>query len=132
MKLTIERATKGPQPALPDIARESKPGYRTTEFWITILTLILNNLSVLPIPDRFQGITNVAAIVGYQLSRGLAKHGVPNTPSYGELEAAGLIPSTASPEDEEEGDSVDSAPHIPAADPTTIVADHSDLAGGVR
>src|SRR4051812_42647583 len=59
------------------IEHESKPGYLTTEFWITILILILNNLSVLPIPDKYQGITNVATSVAYILSRGIAKIGAP-------------------------------------------------------
>lgn len=62
----------------PPAARESKPGYLTTEFWVTLLTLVLNNLSVLPIPDKYQGLINVLVPIGYALSRGLAKSGQPD------------------------------------------------------
>jgi len=59
------------------VQHESKPGYLTTEFWVTILTLILNNVSVLPIPDKWQGAINAILPVGYALARGLAKLGHP-------------------------------------------------------
>jgi len=58
---------------------ETKPGYLTTEFWVTILTLVLNNLSALPVPDKYQGLINVFLPVAYVLARGLAKQGVPNS-----------------------------------------------------
>lgn len=58
---------------------ETKPGYLTTEFWVTILTLVLNNISALPVPDKYQGLINVLLPVAYVIARGLAKQGVPNT-----------------------------------------------------
>lgn len=57
---------------------ETKPGILTTEFWLTALLLILNNVEALPIPDKYSGWMNVFLPVAYLLSRGLAKQGVPN------------------------------------------------------
>jgi hypothetical protein len=52
-----------------------KPGYRTTEFVVVVLMLILNNVSALPIPGKYQGILDAFLPVGYALARGLAKVG---------------------------------------------------------
>lgn len=57
---------------------EAKAGWKTTEFWITVVMLILNNVSALPIPDKYQGLINVVMPAIYALSRGLAKHGIPS------------------------------------------------------
>ncbi len=59
---------------------ESKPGYLTTEFWITIFTglyMMLNTTGALEqIPNKWAGI-GVAVIGGlYSVSRGQAKSGV--------------------------------------------------------
>ncbi len=63
---------------LPVIFKESKAGYKTTEFWLTVLTVILLNVNLIPLPDSWQGIASAALVVVYAISRGLAKKGVPD------------------------------------------------------
>lgn len=59
---------------------ETKPGYLTTEFWVSIITglyMFLNTTGVLDqIPDKYAGL--LLAIIGaaYTVSRGQAKNGV--------------------------------------------------------
>jgi hypothetical protein len=59
---------------------ETKPGYLTTEFWISLFTggyMFLNTTGVLnQIPDKYSGL--FLAIIGgaYTVSRGQAKNGV--------------------------------------------------------
>lgn len=57
-----------------------KPGYLTTEFWLTTAVLVLTNLKTLPFPSRYNWVVDAAAVAGYALSRGLAKL---NTPAAG-------------------------------------------------
>lgn len=58
-----------------------KPGYKTTEFYVTILTigaLILTEVSsanVLPL--KYGSIAAAVAAAGYAIARGLTKHGTP-------------------------------------------------------
>jgi hypothetical protein len=63
--------------SLPTVVKESKSGYKTTEFWITIATALAVTLEAVPVPAKYEGI--VVAVVGalYVISRGLAKQGVP-------------------------------------------------------
>jgi len=62
---------------------ETKPGYKTTEFWLTMVTnlVIAANLAGAfdGIPNRYAAL--VAAVVNgaYAISRGQAKQGVPYT-----------------------------------------------------
>lgn len=63
---------------LPVIFKEAKAGYKTTEFWLTVLTVILLNVNLIPLPDSWQGIASAALVVVYAISRGLAKKGVPD------------------------------------------------------
>lgn len=64
---------------------ETKPGYLTTEFWVSIITglyMFLNTTGVLDqIPDKYAGL--LLAIIGaaYSVSRGVAKSGVKPTVS---------------------------------------------------
>lgn len=58
----------------------NKPGYLTTEFWLIVLVGILTNLSVVEIPDKYKWITNLLLVVGYAISRGLAKYESPTEP----------------------------------------------------
>lgn len=59
---------------------ETKPGYLTTEFWVTIITgiyMALNTTGVLEeIPDRYSAIALAIVGAAYTLSRGHAKNGV--------------------------------------------------------
>jgi hypothetical protein len=55
---------------------ETKPGYRTSEFWVGIIAVVLINLDVVKLPAKWDGLVMLAALVGYQVSRGIAKNGV--------------------------------------------------------
>lgn len=61
------------------IFNEAKAGYRTTEFWVSLATLILVNVNglVVSLPDKYQA--GASAFIGafYALSRGIAKNSVP-------------------------------------------------------
>lgn len=55
-----------------------KPGYLTTEFWLTVLVGVLTNLGTIEVPDKYKWVVSLLLVVGYAISRGLAKFG-PNT-----------------------------------------------------
>lgn len=61
---------------------ESKPGVRTTEFWVTVFTNILMILNLAGawdyMPDRYSGIVIAVVNGAYAVARGVAKIG----PSY--------------------------------------------------
>lgn len=65
------------------VQNETKPGVFTTEFWLTILTVIsgaliaLGEIDVAGLPEKWGGIAAIAGVIGYVISRGLAKLGVP-------------------------------------------------------
>ena len=63
---------------IPMLFKESRAGYKTTEFWLTIITVVLLNVNLIPLPDSWQGIASAALVVVYAISRGLAKQGVPD------------------------------------------------------
>jgi len=71
---------------------ETKPGYKTTEFWLTILTNIVIGANLAGafsgIPNRYAAL--VAAIVNgaYAISRGQAKQGVAYDPKAGGTNAS--------------------------------------------
>lgn len=54
-----------------------KPGYKTTEFWITIVSVITSTATGLSgiVEPKFAAILGAIATVGYAISRGLAKQG---------------------------------------------------------
>jgi hypothetical protein len=62
-----------------------KPGYRTTEFWITALTYLINlaNLTGLWdfVSNWHSGIILMVATGTYKIARGLAKLGVLRAPN---------------------------------------------------
>lgn len=58
----------------------TKPGYATTEFWLSLVAVVLMNVGALEVPDRFKWVATLAVIVGYALSRGLAKNGATESP----------------------------------------------------
>lgn len=61
--------------AAPVIIKETKAGYKTTEFWAVIATSILDVVSQIPFHDKLV-VTVIAGL--YAVARGLAKLGVPN------------------------------------------------------
>lgn len=63
---------------MPAVIQETKAGYKTTEFWITIVTALAAMLEVAPVPDGTGGIAGVALAAVYALSRGIAKKGIPH------------------------------------------------------
>lgn len=59
--------------------KETKSGYKTTEFWAAGAGLLAINLNgvVMSLPDKWQ-LVGTSVIIGlYALSRGLAKIGIP-------------------------------------------------------
>ena len=50
-------------------------GLQTTEFWLVVIANVLTQIGALQVPDRFKGVVLAASILGYALSRGLAKLG---------------------------------------------------------
>lgn len=64
---------------IPAVIKETKEGYKTTEFWLTIVTVLLTQLQVLHLPGRYgDTIATAAAVVAYIVSRGVAKTGIPS------------------------------------------------------
>ncbi len=55
---------------------ETRAGYLTTEFWLVITANLLVNLGAIDVGAKYRGILAVVSVVGYTLSRGLAKQGV--------------------------------------------------------
>lgn len=62
---------------VPEVVKESKAGYKTTEFWVTVVTAILVVLNGIPLPEKYEGAVVAALGAVYALSRGIAKKGVP-------------------------------------------------------
>jgi hypothetical protein len=65
----------------PQVFKEAKAGYRTTEFWLTVAWVIASQLQVLHLPSKYGDVSSIAAVVAYVLSRGIAKKGVPHVES---------------------------------------------------
>lgn len=64
---------------VPDVYKETKAGYKTTEFWLTIAGLLAVNLNgvILTLPDKYQALASAALTGLYVVSRGVAKKGIP-------------------------------------------------------
>lgn len=60
---------------LPPLISESKAGYKTTEFWVLVVTTFGDVITSLPWHTKLLA---TAASVAYKISRGLAKSGSPN------------------------------------------------------
>jgi hypothetical protein len=58
------------------IVKETKEGYKTTEFWLVALTGVLINVQP-AVPEKWQAILTAALAGLYALARGHAKSGVP-------------------------------------------------------
>lgn len=61
----------------PEVVKETKEGYKTTEFWVAVVTSVLTVVGTIPVPEKFQGVVVAALGIAYALSRGLAKKGIP-------------------------------------------------------
>lgn len=59
------------------LVKESKEGYKTTEFWTMVVGSVLVNLNAIPLPEKYEGFVTAGLMGLYALSRGLAKAGVP-------------------------------------------------------
>lgn len=60
------------------VIKESKAGFKTTEFWLAIVIAGLVVLDGIPLPEKFEGVVVTALGIAYAISRGLAKHGIPS------------------------------------------------------
>lgn len=60
--------------------KETKPFYRTSEFWAVIALSAANLLGVFNVPGKWQGIFQIAITGLYAVARGLSKSGVPYAP----------------------------------------------------
>jgi hypothetical protein len=75
----IEAAVEHGRVDLPAVIKETKAGYKTTEFWVAIVSLVIVNLNgvVMTLPDKYQAIATAAIAAFYAVARGQAKSGVP-------------------------------------------------------
>lgn len=64
---------------------ETKPGYLSSEFWVSIITgiyMVMNTTGIVnQIPDRYAGIGLAIVTALYTVSRGQAKQGVKPDPT---------------------------------------------------
>lgn len=68
----------------PRLVKETKAGYKTTEFWLTSIIAVLTLLGTFPLPPKFEPVVAAGLAAAYTISRGLAKLGVPNVQDPGE------------------------------------------------
>ena len=61
--------------------RETRAGWKSTEFWIVVTVLLADLITGLTgvLPPEWAGASATVVTVLYAVSRGLAKHGVPNS-----------------------------------------------------
>lgn len=83
------------------VQTETKPGYLTTEFWLTIVVNVLVQANTIPVPEKWQGVAALLSVIGYAISRGLAKHGVPRVvatiPQPDPADVAAALPGLMAP-----------------------------------
>lgn len=60
------------------IVRETKAGYKTTEFWLSLASGFAVAFGAVPTPHDAKGIVIAALVAIYAVARGLAKKGTPN------------------------------------------------------
>lgn len=70
-------AVEGVLQSIPEIVKESKEGYKTTEFWLAVAVSLLTLVDVIPLPGKYEALVPTVLAAAYALSRGLAKKGVP-------------------------------------------------------
>ncbi len=61
---------------LPEVISETKAGYRTTEFWTTVITSLAAISGAVPMPKDTGGLAAAVMVGLYAISRGIAKKGV--------------------------------------------------------
>lgn len=62
----------------PLVYKETRAGWRTTEFWITVVSALAVVFNGVPLPESKEGYV-VALLAGlYAIARGLAKRGTPH------------------------------------------------------
>lgn len=63
-------------------AKETKPAPKTTEFWISIVLIVLGGLQqvfgLVDVSDSRVALMQTLVASAYAIARGLAKQGVPN------------------------------------------------------
>lgn len=64
-------------PAVNAVITESKKGYKTTEFWVSVSVALLTVLDGIPLPEKFEGFVVAGIAAVYAISRGVAKGGIP-------------------------------------------------------
>lgn len=74
----IQAAVNDGVPLVADVGvvvQDVKAGYKSTEFWLTVLGLLALNLNgvVLTLPDKYQAIASAVLAAAYAVSRGIAK-----------------------------------------------------------
>lgn len=62
---------------VPAAVKESKEGYKTTEFWASLVASVLVVLDVVPADGSAEGVIVGLIAAVYALSRGIAKKGTP-------------------------------------------------------
>lgn len=67
------------------IARETKPGYKTTELYVALAGILAIVLDIIPAPDRKEGLYSSVIVAAYAIARGLAKLAVPETVQSGKM-----------------------------------------------
>ncbi len=65
------------------VAKETKSAWRTTEFWLTVVSILAVQFNGIPLPESKEGYVAAALAGLYALSRGLAKKGVPHYAEVG-------------------------------------------------
>lgn len=58
-------------------ARETKPGYKTTELYVALAVIVSLVLDIIPAPQSKEGLYSTIIGAAYVIARGLAKLGVP-------------------------------------------------------
>ena len=66
------------EPAINAIVKETKTGYKTTEFWVAIAVSLLTVVDGIPMPEKYEAIVVGAITAVYIISRGVAKQGIPD------------------------------------------------------
>lgn len=64
-------------PLIAPALKETKAGWKTTEFWLSVASSILIALGTIPTPHDGKGFAVAGIVALYAIARGLSKAGVP-------------------------------------------------------